>query len=305
MPSRVLRADLLLLLTAAIWGSAFVAQRLGMDAVGPMLYNGLRFLLGALVVLPLALRPERGVPHAHPLSGHRLALLATAAGSVLFIGASLQQLGLLYTSVANAGFITGLYVILVPVFGWLLLRHRIMAGTWGGAALAVGGMYLLSVQSDFTVAPGDWLQLLGACFWAAHVLLIDAIAPRTHAVRLACIQFFVCAALSLLAAVMFEPIRWADIVAAAPAVAYGGVCSVGIAYTLQVIAQKDAPAAHAAILMSLEALFAALTGWWILDEGLTPRAIGGCALMLVGTLVAQLSPLLQRRTTVECLGTPR
>lgn len=305
MPSRVLRADLLLLLTAAIWGSAFVAQRLGMDAVGPMLYNGLRFLLGALVVLPLALRPERGVPHTHPLSGRRLALLATAAGSVLFIGASLQQLGLLYTSVANAGFITGLYVILVPVFGWLLLRHRIMAGTWGGAALAVGGMYLLSVQSDFTVAPGDWLQLLGACFWAAHVLLIDAIAPRTHAVRLACIQFFVCAALSLLAAVMFEPIRWADIVAAAPAVAYGGVCSVGIAYTLQVIAQKDAPAAHAAILMSLEALFAALTGWWILDEGLTPRAIGGCALMLVGTLVAQLSPLLQRRTTVECLGTPR
>lgn len=305
MPSRVLRADLLLLLTAAIWGSAFVAQRLGMDAVGPMLYNGLRFLLGALVVLPLALRPEHGVPHAVPLSGRRLALLATAAGSVLFIGASLQQLGLLYTSVANAGFITGLYVILVPVFGWLLLRHRIMAGTWGGAALAVGGMYLLSVQSDFTVAPGDWLQLLGACFWAAHVLLIDAIAPRTHAVRLACIQFFVCAALSLLAAVIFEPIRWTDIVAAAPAVAYGGVCSVGIAYTLQVIAQKDAPAAHAAILMSLEALFAALTGWWILDEGLTPRAIGGCALMLVGTLVAQLSPLLQRRTTVECLGTPR
>lgn len=283
--ARVLRADLMLLLTAAIWGSAFVAQRLGMESIGPMLYNALRFALGALVILPLALRADRR-PQVRPLAPRAALGCSVLAGLVLFAGASLQQIGLLHTSVANAGFITGLYVVLVPLLG-LALGQRAHGAVWAGAGLAVGGLYLLSVRGDFTVAAGDWLQLAGALCWAVHVLLIDALAPRTHALRLACRQFLACSAASLGAALAFEPIAWTGIVAAAPAIAWGGLLSVGIGYTLQVLAQKDAPAAHAAILMSLEAVFAALAGWWWLGEELDARAIAGCGLMLAGMLIAQ------------------
>ena len=175
-------ADLMLLLTAAIWGSAFVAQRLGMESIGPMLYNALRFALGALVILPLALRADRR-PQVRPLAPRAALGCSVLAGLVLFAGASLQQIGLLHTSVANAGFITGLYVVLVPLLG-LALGQRAHGAVWAGAGLAVGGLYLLSVRGDFTVAAGDWLQLAGALCWAVHVLLIDALAPRTHALRL-------------------------------------------------------------------------------------------------------------------------
>lgn len=285
MHARVLRADLLLLLTAAIWGSGFVAQRLGMESIGPMLYGALRFALGALVVLPLALRAERQPP-PRALTPRAALAVSGVAGLVLFAGASFQQIGLLHTSVANAGFITGLYVVLVPVFG-LLTGQRAPAAVWIGAGVAVLGLYLLSVRGDFTVAAGDWLQLAGAGCWAVHVLLLDAVAPRTHALRFACRQFFACALASLVAALLFERIEWAGIVAAAPAIVWGGLLSVGTGYTLQVIAQKDAPAAHAALLMSLEAVFAALAGWWWLDESLDGRGLAGCALMLAGMLLAQ------------------
>ena len=285
MHARVLRADLLLLLTAAIWGSGFVAQRLGMESIGPMLYSALRFALGGLVVLPLALRADPR-PSVRPLAPRAALGAALLAGLVLFGGVTLQQIGLQYTSIANAGFITGLYVVLVPLLG-LLTGQRAPAVVWIGAGLAVIGLFLLSVRGDFTVAAGDWLQLAGALCWAVHVLLIDALAPRTHALRLACRQFFACAAASLIAALLFEPIEWAGIVAAAPAIAWGGLLSVGTGYTLQVIAQQDAPAAHAALLMSLEAVFAALAGWWWLGEGLDARALAGCTLMLAGMLLAQ------------------
>ncbi|HMW42809.1 MAG TPA: DMT family transporter, partial [Plasticicumulans sp.] len=241
--------------------------------------------LGGLVVLPLALRADPR-PSARPLAPRAALAAALLAGLVLFGGVTLQQIGLQYTSIANAGFITGLYVVLVPLLG-LLTGQRAPAVVWIGAGLAVIGLFLLSVRGDFTVAAGDWLQLAGALCWAVHVLLIDALAPRTHALRLACRQFFACAAASLIAALLFEPIEWAGIVAAAPAIAWGGLLSVGTGYTLQVIAQQDAPAAHAALLMSLEAVFAALAGWWWLGEGLDARALAGCTLMLAGMLLAQ------------------
>ncbi|TCO80465.1 threonine/homoserine efflux transporter RhtA [Plasticicumulans lactativorans] len=293
MHPRTFRADLLLLITAAIWGSAFVAQRLGMNAVGPMLYTGLRFTLGALAILPLALLLKEGRPPRRPLSRRGLYLAGATAGVLLFLGASLQQVGLLYTSVANAGFITGLYVVLVPLIG-LLLGQRPHAGIWLGAGLAITGLYLLSVGDGFTIASGDALQLIGAVFWALHVLLLDAVARRTHAVRLACLQFATCALLSMIAAVLFETIDLAAIRVAAPAIAYGGLLSVGLAYTLQVVAQKDAIASHAAIILSMEAVFAALAGWLVLGETLTVRALAGCTLMLAGMLAAQLIPLMRR-----------
>lgn len=283
-----LRADLLMLLTAAIWGSTFVAQRLGMEEIGPFLYTGLRFALGALVLLPLLLhRPADRAPLPPP--DRPLLLGGALLGLVLTCGINLQQVGLLFTSVTNSGFITGLYVIMVPLLG-LLVGQRAGTGTWLGAGLAVLGMALLSLGADFRIASGDWLQLAGAVVWGVHVLLVGALASRHDPLRIAFLQFLTCALLSLLLAVLLEEIDVAAILRAGPAILYGGVIAVGIGFTLQVVAQKHAIASHAAIILSLEAVFAALAGALLLDESLPARGYLGAALMLAGMLVAQLWP---------------
>lgn len=288
MRGQALRADLLMLLTALIWGTAFVAQRLGMDAIGPFLYSGLRFSLGALVLLPLLLYRPAGSAPPPPFS-RSLLLGGLLLGLALTAGINLQQVGLLFTSVTNSGFITGLYVIIVPLLG-LLLGQRAGLGIWLGASLAVLGMALLSLGADFQVAPGDWLQLAGALVWGVHVLLVGALAGRHDPLRIAFLQFLTCALLSLLLAVVFEEIDSDAILRAGPAILYGGLISVGIGYTLQVVAQKHAIASHAAIILSLEAVFAAIAGALVLGEALAPRGYLGCALMLAGMLVAQLWP---------------
>ncbi|MCQ4349085.1 DMT family transporter [Pseudomonas stutzeri] len=288
MRGQALRADLLMLLTALIWGTAFVAQRLGMEAIGPFLYSGLRFALGALVLLPLLLYRAPGSP-APAVFDRSLLLGGLLLGLALTLGINLQQVGLLFTSVTNSGFITGLYVIMVPLLG-LLLGQRAGPGIWLGACLAVLGMALLSIGPDFRVASGDWLQLAGAAVWGVHVLLVGALASRHDPLRLAFLQFATCALLSLLLALLFEEIDGAAILRAGPSILYGGLLSVGIGYTLQVVAQKHAIASHAAIILSLEAVFAALAGALLLDEALAPRGYLGCALMLAGMLVAQLWP---------------
>lgn len=287
MRSQALRADILMLITAAIWGAAFVAQRLGMDAIGPFLYTGLRFALGAVVLLPLLYLLPRG-EHHEPMN-RGLLLGGVLMGLALSLGINLQQVGLLFTSVTNSGFITGLYVIIVPLLG-LLLGHRTGMGTWIGALLAVGGMFLLSVGDNFQVARGDWLQLAGAVVWGVHVLLVGFFASRHDPVRLAILQFITCAVISLALALVLEDIRLDAIVSAGPAILYGGVIAVAIGYTLQVVAQKHAIASHAAIILSLEAVFAAIAGALMLSESLHARGYLGCALMFVGMLVAQLWP---------------
>lgn len=291
MSPRSVRADTLLLFAALIWGTGFVAQRLGMESVGPMLFNALRFAVGALVLLPWAIRAQCAAKETHrAVESLGAGLLA---GLVLFVAAGLQQAGLLWTSVANAGFITGLYVLFVPILG-LFVSHRTPAGTWTGAILAVVGLYFLSVSEELAVSLGDGLQLLGAIFWAAHVLVLARYSRRVPVITLACVQFAVCALLSLAAALLFEPISLVGIGSAMNAILYSGLLAVGVGYTLQVVGQRDAPAAHAAILLSLEAVFAALAGWLILDEVLSWRGIFGCTLMMGGMLVAQLAPLLRR-----------
>ena len=292
-----LRADLLMLLTALIWGTTFVAQRLGMNEIGPFLYTGLRFTLGALVLLPLLLRrPAGGV--TEPLN-RGLLLGGLLLGLALTVGINLQQVGLLFTSVTNSGFITGLYVIMVPLLG-LLIGQRAGLGTWLGASLAVFGMALLSIGPDFRIASGDWLQLAGAVVWGVHVLLVGALASRHDPLRIAFLQFATCAAISLLLAVVFEEIHLDAILRAGPAVLYGGVIAVGIGYTLQVVAQQHAIASHAAIILSLEAVFAAIAGALVLDESLSARGYLGCALMFAGMLAAQLWP--KRRAAVAVQG---
>jgi len=286
-----LRADGLLLLTAIIWGFAFVAQRSGMEVIGPFAYSATRFALGAASLLPLLwLQRRRGTPTPYPpLAPARRAGWAALAGAVLFGGANLQQVGLVHTTAANAGFITSLYVILVPIVGAFLGKVS-GARIWVGAVLAVVGLYVLSIGEGFTMAPGDVLELLGALFWTGHILLINWLVVRMAALEIAVGQFVTCALLSLGAALLWEPAPFAGVGAAAWPILYGGLLSIGVAYTLQIVAQKSAHPAHASIIMSLEALFAGVGGVLLLDEPLTPRLVAGGALMLAGVVVSQLEP---------------
>ncbi len=284
-----LKSNCLLLLTAVIWGSAFVAQRVGMDHVGPFTFNGVRFALGSLSLLPLVVFNRRRAMRreTRPAGGSRTLFFGGAvAGLALYLGASLQQVGLVYTTAGKAGFITGLYVVIVPIMG-LIWRQRPDLGTWTGAFLAAWGLYLLSITQSFSIAFGDFLVLIGAFFWAAHVHILARFSPRVDAVQLALCQFVACSFFSMATAAATETIALEGLRLAALPIFYGGVCSVGVAYTLQVVAQRKAHPTHAAIILSLEAAFAALAGWLLLDETLTPRGMVGCTLMLTGMLMSQ------------------
>jgi drug/metabolite transporter (DMT)-like permease len=294
MKTRTLRSDLLILLATAIWGFAFVAQRVGMEHMGPFWFNALRFSLGSLILLPLLGRRDPAeLPAAAQL------WVGLLAGGILFLGASTQQIGLVYTTAGKAGFITGLYVVFVPLVG-MLLGQRTYREAWLGAGLAAAGMYLLSVAETLSVNPGDLLVLASAICWAFHIHLIDRYAHRMPPFRLAFVQFVTCAGLSSLSAMLFENPAFTAALDAWKALLYAGVLSVGIGYTLQVVAQREAHPTHAAILFSLEAVFAALGGWWLLNETLTTRQLFGCGFMLGGMLLSQLRPFSKRKalTTV-------
>ena len=296
MKKGVISSDVLLLLTAAIWGFAFTAQRAGMDHIGPMLYTGVRFLLGAIVLAPLWFARSRKRKPEREVRFRELLGSGVLAGLFLFCGVTFQQVGLLYTTASKAGFITGLYVIFVPILG-MVWKQKTHPGTWTGAALAVIGLYFLSVTGGFRIGTGDLLVLASAFFWAFHVHTIGRLSKRIDPVKLAVVQYVFCGALSLIIAIPLEPINIGAIWDAALPIAYGGICSVGIAYTLQVVAQKSAPPAHAAIIMSLEGVFAVVGGYLILKETLSMRGFAGCALMLIGMIISQISVARAGRTT--------
>jgi drug/metabolite transporter (DMT)-like permease len=294
IPKTALKADGLLLLTAAIWGTAFSAQRSGMESVGPFAFNAVRFAVGALSVLPLLLVSRYRARRAGPSGGPRPSLgrklaYAGATGVVLFCGTSLQQAGLVTTTAGNAGFITALYVVLVPIAGFAFGK-RSGPRIWAGAVLALAGLYILSVGSGFSISRGDLLELLGAAFWTLHILVVGRFGSRMDGLELAIGQYLACAALSLAGALAFEAAPFAGTLAAAVPILYGGICSTGIAFTLQIYAQKDAHPAHASIILSLESLFSAIGGIILLGESLTSRLAIGGVLMLAGTIVSQLEP---------------
>lgn len=278
-------ADLLLLLTAAIWGFAFVAQRAGMQHLGPFWFNAVRFAMGCLLLLPIIVGRRAGRKSA---PRGPLLLPGLLSGAVLFAGASLQQVGVVYTSAGNAGFVTGLYVLFVPILG-LLGRRSTPRGTWIGAVIATVGMFLLSSSGTTRMVFGDLLVLAGAVFWALHIQVISRFVKMTGALRLAAMQFAVCSLLSLVTALLTEKVAMGDFISAGMPLLYAGFVSVGIAYTLQAVAQRRAHPAHAAVIMSLEALFAGLGGWLVLGETIDLAGLAGCTLMFSAIVISVIS----------------
>jgi drug/metabolite transporter (DMT)-like permease len=289
-----LKYELLLLVMAIIWGSAFAAQQIGMKkGITPMAFNALRFSLGVLVLLPVMVirgKFSSGITTKTPFPFWG----SMFAGLFLFSAAGCQQIGLKYTSCANAGFITGLYIVLVPLIG-LFFGHKVNKSLWFGIAVCIVGLYFLSITGDFKISKGDLLVLLCAFLWAGQILVIDHVVNDSDPLKIAIFQFVVCAVLSGISALLFESCSLEAIKAGAGAVAYAGVMSVGIAFTLQVFCQKHCPPGPAAVIMSMEAVFAAIAGYLVLNERLSLRAIGGCALILAGLLIAQLVPMIARK----------
>ena len=285
-----LQANLLLLLTSVIWGFGFIAQRLGMDHIGPYSFNVFRFLLGALSLVPLVYFLGRKKTRPSKI-GKPFWIIGGLAGLVLFGGATLQQVGLLYTTAGKAGFITGLYLVIVPLLGFCL-RQKIDKLTLAGALIATYGLYLLSITEGFNIGQGDTLVLIGAFFWAMHVQVVGYAAKyKLDALKLAILQYLICAGLNLLLALFLEEFTVQATLDASGAILYAGLVSVGVAYTLQIVAQKHVDPSRAAILLSLEAVFAVLAGWLMLDELLNSRESWGCILMFAGMMLSQMPGL--------------
>ena len=290
------QANLLLVFVALIWGSAFVAQSQGMNHIGPMLFTGTRFLLGTLVVLPFAWREQRA------LKAHRLQLNCDDWRSIGFlglligVGAALQQIGMVSTTVTNAGFLTALYVPLVPLLAWALLRQTPHWTVWPAAIACFVGTYLLSGAQGLSISKGDLWVIASVLPWAMHVLMVGTVAEKLKApFTMACGQFFVCGILSLILALITEPVSMAGLSAASNQILYTGILSVGVAFTGQVIGQRSTQAADAAIILSSETLFAALFGYLMMSERIGPRGVVGCVLIFTAILLVQLAPLIGRR----------
>nr|WP_312578351.1 DMT family transporter [Sedimentibacter sp.] len=288
MKKQELKSVLMLLLTAAIWGFAFVAQRVGMQYVGAFTFNGVRFALGSLSLLPVIYFFNKTANGQKKENADIKTTIKSGiiAGSVLFIAASLQQVGLIYTTAGKAGFITSLYIVLVPILG-IYLKQKTQLVTWVGAVTAAIGLYFLSINESFTIEFGDLLEIIGAFFWAMHILLIDKFVKNVDAVKLSSVQFAVCSILSLITAFIFEDVNLGTLSQATVPILYGGIMSAGVAYTLQAIGQKHAKPGPAAIALSMESVFAAIGGILILSEKLPMRGYFGCILMLTGMLIAQ------------------
>ena len=286
------QANLLLLAVALVWGSAFVAQAHGMEALGPFAFTGLRFLLGVIVVLPLAWRDYRGIARRAVPPGWREVRGVILLGVLLALGAAFQQIGIINTSVTNAGFLTGLYVPLVPLISWLLMRVRPHWSVWPCSIGCLAGMWLLSGAGSLSLGVGDSWVVASSLFWALHVIFVGRIAGRIAAPYLvACAQFFVCGVLCLIWAAFNETITLAGIQQAAVPIIYTGLFSIGFAYTGQVVGQRYTEAADAAIILSAETIFAAMFGFLLMGERLSTAGLAGCALIFTCIVAVQMLPL--------------
>ncbi len=274
------KSDLTLLFVAAVWGSGFVAQRMAAGHLSTFYFNGLRFLLAGLILLPL-------IRFKWEIKGLNL-LYVILAGVLLFSASNFQQVGLITTTVGNASFITGLYVIIIPVFLVLGWKEKPGVITWIAAVLAVSGIFLLSVKDSMAFVRGDILELLGAIFWALHVILLSKLVHRINAFQLAIGQFLVCGLLNLLVGFTFDPGGVMALGSSWQPVLYSALVPVGLGFTLQVVGQKHSPPTDAAIILSMEAVFGALFGFLFLGELMSLRQISGCGIILVSMILAQV-----------------
>ncbi len=290
------RSDVLLFITAVIWGSAFVAQVVGMRSTQPFIFNAIRFAIGALFLLPF-LKIFK-TPETSQKSLIKNISAGVITGLILFFGAAFQQIGLVTTTSGNAGFITGLYVLIVPMIA-VALGFKPEINQIAGIIFAFAGMYFLSIPSGASfseINKGDFLVFIGAFFWALHVVVIGKFSPGMNPILLSIIQFSTCSVLSLASALIFEDNTIQGILNAKYPILYCGLFSVGIAYTLQVVAQKDAPPTHAVIILTLESVFAAIAGWLFLHENFTGRQLTGSILMFSGMIISQIKALNFKKT---------
>ena len=286
-----IKNGIMLVLTAFIWGTAFVAQSVGMDYLGPFTFNGVRSLIGGAALLPCIWLCQKGKGNAteKPSRGARKELIAggIACGLLLFAASSLQQIGIQYTTAGKAGFITAFYIVIVPVLG-IFLHKKISGKVWGAVAIALAGLYFLCITEKFAVGKGDILIFLCALVFSIHILVIDYFSPKVDGVKMSCIQFFVCGIVSLPPMFFTETPKIGAIVEGWAPLLYAGVLSCGVAYTLQIIGQKNVNPAVASLILSLESCFSVLAGWMVLGEKLSMRESVGCVLMFGAIILAQL-----------------
>lgn len=296
MKTGQMRNSLLLLLTALIWGVAFVAQSVGGDAVGSFTFNGVRSLIGSAVLLPVIYfldsqkKRELGEEKFQAEKGDQKTLLmgGICCGIMLCIASNFQQFGISFTTVGKAGFITAMYILIVPVLG-LFMKRKVGVKVWAGVVLATIGLYMLCMTSErLTLSKGDFLVLICAGFFSLHILIIDHFSPKVDGVRMSCIQFFVCGVISMIGAFLFEAPDLGAILAGWLPILYAGVLSCGVAYTLQIVGQKNMDPTVASLILSLESVFSVLAGWVILHQTLSVRELAGCVLMFLAIILAQL-----------------
>lgn len=278
------------MITAVVWGVSFVSQSVSMELIGPNTFCGIRTLIGALSLVPVILvmdksKKKKAVPTTH--NNKTLLLGGIACGIILCISATIQTYGLKYTTAGKAGFITAMYMVLVPIYG-LFLGRKIRPATLLSILIAVVGMYFLCIKEGFRLEFGDFLVLICAFTFALHIMTVDYLSPKVDGVKLSFLQFAVCGTINVVLMFMFEEPVMADILKCAVPILYAGVMSCGVAYTLQIIGQKYAEPAVASIVMSLEAVFAGLAGWLLIGQAMALREIFGCALMFTAITIIQL-----------------
>ena len=294
-----IKSSLILLLTATIWGVAFVAQSVGMEYIGPFTFNAIRCVLGGLVLIPVILvlkkKKETGAENQEKEDKKTLWAGGIACGVILCIASNLQQFGIMEASVGKSGFFTALYIVMIPVIG-IFIGKRPGIKLWFCVALAVVGMYLLCMKDgSFTIERADIMLLLCALAFSFHILVVDYFSPKVDGVKMSCIQFFVCGVLSAVGMLFTETPDLSNIQAAWLPLLYAGLLSCGVGYTLQIVGQKGINPVIASLIMSLESVISALAGWVILGQVLSPKEILGCVLMFVAIIITQI-PIGNKKT---------
>ena len=292
MRKEQVRNSFLLLLTATIWGVAFVAQSVGMDYVEPFTFNGIRSIMGGIVLIPVIWFMNRGKEKetdAQKIREERKTLIigGICCGLCLCAATNIQQIGIQYTTVGKAGFITACYIVIVPILG-MFLKKKCSPLIWLSVAMAVVGLYLLCITDSFTIGKGDVMVMICAVIFSVHILVIDYFAPRTDCVKMSCIQFLVCGLVSAVPMFLFETPKLSNILAAWQPLAYAGILSCGVAYTLQIVGQKNMNPTVASLILSMESCTSVIAGWLILHQKLSLKEIIGCLIMFGAIILAQL-----------------